>query len=80
MVYFSNQKLQFGYILDGRGITNVCIFSWPFGIFDSNLEKFSSFDIFFLGKKRSTVLVRCIKKNLATLRETVACKILLDKG
>jgi hypothetical protein len=67
---FSNQKFKFGYIVEGLRIENV-------GIFDAYMEhimaiwyilwslyNFVMFGIFF------TVLVYCVKKNLATLKVT----------
>jgi hypothetical protein len=67
-VIFSNQKSQIGYILEGLGMENVCLFNahlehfttiwhflWPFGTFCGNLVLFP-------------VLVCCTKNNMATLR------------
>jgi hypothetical protein len=31
--FFSDQKSQFGYILEGFGMGNVTLYSWSFGIF-----------------------------------------------
>jgi hypothetical protein len=68
---FSNQKSQFGKILEGLILENVV----PFGIFYGHLGYFMtiwytlcSFGTFF------PVLVSCTKKNLATLRTYVQPK------
>jgi hypothetical protein len=66
---FSNQKSQFGYILEGIAMENVGIFNGPFVHFTYGQKVYfmailyilCSFGIFF------PVLVCCAEENLATL-------------
>jgi hypothetical protein len=64
---FSNQKFQFGYILEGLAMEDVGIFLalWPillqFGIFCGSMVYFMVIWYIF------TILVCCTKNNLATL-------------
>jgi hypothetical protein len=76
MVYlFSNQKSQFGQILEGLAMEDAGIFlaMWsifrPFGVFDDTLEYFVVIWYVF------SVLVYCATKNLATLFRMFSKKV-----
>jgi hypothetical protein len=68
MIFFSDQKSQFGSTLEGLANMSCIPILWPFGLFYCHLIYFTAswynwcqFGTFF------PVLVCCIKKNLATL-------------
>jgi hypothetical protein len=62
---FSHQKSQFGSIMEGFGLENVCILYdhmeyftamlWPFGLFYGHLLYFSSFGMFYQEKSGNPV-------------------------
>jgi uncharacterized membrane protein len=69
MGLFSNQKSQFGSILEFLRMENAGIFYGLFGAFYGHLLMLWSFGIF------SLILEYCVMNNLATLlRNSAACK------
>jgi hypothetical protein len=65
--FFSDQKSQFGYILEDRGMENVVIYSGHFEYFTTIAYILGAFGNFVVIWYIFPALVHSTKKNLATL-------------